>query len=60
MEGRHLADDDEDLPDIERATGEERSASHEPLTGDIADAWQDEFGEELTWGELVRWLGESG
>jgi hypothetical protein len=26
--------------------------------GVIAQAWLDEFSEELTWAELVRWLGE--
>jgi hypothetical protein len=26
--------------------------------GIIAQAWLDEFSEELTWAELVRWIGE--
>jgi hypothetical protein len=58
-EGHHMADDD-DLPDIERATGEEAPAPDELLTGDIADAWHEEFDEDLTWGDLARWLGEAG
>ena len=28
--------------------------------GIVAQAWLDEFSEELTWAELVRWLGEAG
>jgi hypothetical protein len=52
--------DDDDLPDIERATGEEAPAPDELLTGDIADAWHEEFDEDLTWGDLARWLGEAG
>ena len=52
--------DDDDLPDTERATGDEPPASDELLTGDIADAWHEEFGEELTRGNLARWLDESG
>jgi hypothetical protein len=52
--------DDHDSPDVERTTGEEEPASDEFLRGEIAHAWRDEFDEELTWGDLVRWLGESG
>jgi len=29
-------------------------------TGDIADAWLEEFSEEPTWGDLTRWLSEVG
>jgi len=28
--------------------------------GDAADSWLEEFSEELTWGDLARWLGEAG
>jgi hypothetical protein len=53
-------EDDEGLPDIVRATGEEAPASDELLTGDIADAWHEELDGEMTWGDLVRWFGEPG
>jgi hypothetical protein len=53
-------EDEDDPPVIDRATGEEGPASGQPLTGDIAHAWREEFDEELTWGDLVRWLGEAG
>jgi hypothetical protein len=26
----------------------------------IAEEWLDKFSEELTWADMVRWLGESG
>ena len=52
--------DDHDSPDVERTTGEEEPASDEFLRGEIAHAWRDEFDQELTWGDIVRWLGESG
>ncbi|MGD0433944.1 MAG: hypothetical protein ABSA58_22910 [Acetobacteraceae bacterium] len=56
-----MAARDDDLPDVERATGEEgqASASVESPKGDIAEAWREEFDEELTWGGLVRWLDET-
>jgi hypothetical protein len=28
--------------------------------GDLADAWLEEFSEELTWADLARWLSEAG
>ena len=28
--------------------------------GDIADAWLEEFSEELTWADLAKWLSEAG
>jgi len=57
-----MAARDDDLPDVERATGEEgqASASVGSPAGDIAEAWREEFDEELTWGGLVRWLDETG
>ena len=27
---------------------------------DIADTWQEEFSQELTWADLTRWLSEAG
>jgi hypothetical protein len=53
-------EDENDPPDIERATREERPASDESPAGDIAHAWREEFDEDLTWGDLVRWLCEAG
>jgi hypothetical protein len=59
MEGSRMEIED-DPPDIERAIRGEGPASDEPLKGDIAHAWREEFDEDLTWGDLVRWLGEAG
>jgi hypothetical protein len=59
MEGRHMANNDTS-PDVERTTGEQEPASDEFLRGEIAHAWRDEFDEDLTWGDMVRWLGETG
>jgi hypothetical protein len=58
MEGNDMEEED-DLLDIERATEEEAPAPDE-RKGDIAEAWNEEFDEEMSWGDLVRWLGESG
>jgi len=54
--------DDDGSPDVKRTAGEEgqASASVESQAGDIAEAWREEFDEELTWGGLVRWLDETG
>jgi hypothetical protein len=59
MEGRNMANDD-GPPGTDRVTREKESASDEFPGGAIAHAWREEFDEDLTWGDMARWLGESG
>jgi hypothetical protein len=39
---------------------EEGVAETELPAGIIAKEWLDKFSKELTWAELVRWLGDAG
>jgi len=51
-----MADDDDDVP--EAATDDDGPGADEAPEGDIAEAWRNEFSEELTWDGLVRWLSQ--
>jgi hypothetical protein len=45
---------------VELVTSEEGAASTELPAGIIAKEWLDKYSKELTWAEMVRWLGEAG